>query len=86
VETHNKYRAQHGAGPLEWDQTMADFAKKVSATCVFQHSGGPYGENLAAGYSSAEAAITAWYDEGSQYNYGAGDFTVCCLNHDCRAS
>jgi len=75
VETHNKYRAEHGAGPLEWDQTMADFAKKVSATCVFQHSGGPYGENLAAGYSSPEAAITAWYDEGSQYNYGAADFS-----------
>jgi len=75
LETHNKYRALHGAGPLEWDDTMANFAHGVSATCVFEHSGGKYGENLAAGYSSAEAAIKAWYDEGSQYSYSGGDFS-----------
>jgi len=75
VSTHNKYRSVHQAGDLTWNQTMADFAKTVSQTCVFKHSGGPYGENLAAGYSDPSAAITAWYNENSQYNYAAGQFS-----------
>lgn len=75
LETHNNYRAMHGAAPLEWDNDMASWASGVSGACVFKHSGGPYGENLAAGYSSPEEAITAWYDEGSLYNYANGDFS-----------
>jgi len=42
---------------------------------VFKHSGGPYGENLAAGYPSPAAAIQAWYDENTQYDYAAGQFS-----------
>jgi len=53
---------------------MANHAEGVSATCIFEHSGSSYGENLAAGYDSPDAAITAWYDEKDQYN---GDFSVC---------
>jgi len=72
LDSHNKYRAQHDASPLEWDETMANHAEGVSATCIFEHSGSSYGENLAAGYDSPDAAITAWYDEKDQYN---GDFS-----------
>lgn len=75
LAAHNEKRARHGAPPLVWDNAMADFAKSVSSTCVFKHSGGPYGENLAAGYSSVAAAIEAWYDEESLYNYSAGQFS-----------
>lgn len=44
---------------------------------MFKHSGGPYGENLAAGYPTPEAAVKAWYDENTQYDYAAGQFSVC---------
>lgn len=56
---------------------MANFASGVSATCVFEHSGGPYGENLAAGYDSPAQAIKAWYDENEMYSYAGGGFSVC---------
>ncbi|KAI5819033.1 CAP domain-containing protein [Pyronema omphalodes] len=75
LKAHNDYRAVHGAGPLSWDQNMANFAAGVSATCVFEHSGGPYGENLAAGYDSPAQAIKAWYDENEMYSYAGGGFS-----------
>lgn len=54
---------------------MASFAKSVSAGCIFKHSGGKFGENLAAGYSTPAAAIDAWYEENTVYNYAAGMFS-----------
>jgi len=76
---HNEDRAKHGAGPLTWNTTMADYAKnKVSATCVFEHSGGPYGENLAMGYQTATDAMNAWYDESKDYDYAGGQFSEQC--------
>jgi uncharacterized protein YkwD len=45
-------RAQHGASPLSWDNTLEAAAQKWANNCVFEHSGGklgPFGENLAAG-------------------------------------
>ena len=32
-----------------WNETLAEFGEDVASGCVFEHSGGPYGENLAAG-------------------------------------
>ncbi|KAG0130217.1 CAP domain-containing protein [Tuber indicum] len=75
LSAHNSKRALHGVPALVYDSTLADFASGVSGTCQFKHSGGPYGENLAAGYTSPAAAIQAWYDEQSQYNYSAGQFS-----------
>jgi len=40
---HNGFRASHGASPLSWDSTLANYAKNQAAKCVFKHSGGPYG-------------------------------------------
>ncbi|KAF9284212.1 CAP domain-containing protein [Linnemannia elongata] len=40
-----------------------------------QHSGGKYGENLAAGYKDFKTGIDAWYNEVSKYNYGSGGFS-----------
>lgn len=54
---------------------MASYAKSVSAKCIFAHSGGKYGENLAAGYSTPAAAIDAWYEENTSYDYVAGMFS-----------
>ncbi len=82
VNAHNVLRAKHGVPPLVWDQKLADYAQNHANTCVFAHTGGPYGENLAAGYSTATSGIQAWYDEISMYDYnnpgfahGTGHFT-----------
>ena len=40
---HNDFRASHGASPLSWDNTLADYANNQASRCVFEHSGGPYG-------------------------------------------
>jgi len=75
LKAHNDKRALHGAEPLEWDEEMKNHAQRVCNKCVFEHSGSKFGENLAAGYESAAAAIQAWYDENSMYDYGSGDFS-----------
>ena len=69
VNLHNSLRARHGVSNLVWSNTLASFANGVSSSCQFKHSGGPYGENLAYGYGSATAAVNAWYNEYSSYNY-----------------
>lgn len=104
LDTTNKYRAQHGAAALTWSNELASYAKKYldNQNCVFAHSGGPYGENLAMGYSSVSSAIDAWYNEVSSYDYSnpgfsmsTGHFTqlvwkgttqVGCYSYDCGSS
>ena len=34
---HNVHRTNHSAAALEWNQTLADFAKTTAQTCVWQH-------------------------------------------------
>lgn len=34
---HNVHRTNHSAVALEWNQTLADFAKTTAQTCVWQH-------------------------------------------------
>jgi pathogenesis-related protein 1 len=43
LDAHNSIRSQKGAVALVWDDTLASYAQQVANTCVFQHSGGPYG-------------------------------------------
>lgn len=80
VDYHNKVRKIHQAVPMVWNQTIADYAtdylnERVTDTqCLFEHSGGPYGENLALGYSTNDDAMYAWYHENIYYNYAAGQF------------
>jgi len=74
VDMHNQYRSSHSAPALVWDDTLASYAQSHASGCVFQHTGGPYGENLAAGYSDGSAGVTAWYNEVSQYNFASGGF------------
>ncbi|KAI5122586.1 hypothetical protein M0805_004802 [Coniferiporia weirii] len=73
LSTHNTVRAQHGASPLSWNDTLADAAQKWANGCVFQHSGGtlgPFGENLAAGTGSYSItdAVQSWTNEASEYD------------------
>ncbi|KAF9325123.1 hypothetical protein BG006_011373 [Podila minutissima] len=75
LDTHNKFRAAHGAAPLTWNSKAATFGNNWIQACQFKHSGGPFGENLAAGYKDYKSAITAWYDEEKQYNYNNPGFS-----------
>ncbi|KAJ5104173.1 hypothetical protein N7532_004702 [Penicillium argentinense] len=69
LQVSNDYRTTHDAGPLVWNDTLAKYARNWAETCIWKHSNGPYGENLAFGYSNASAAVEAWGDEGDLYNF-----------------
>ncbi|KAI7873600.1 PR-1-like protein [Lichtheimia hyalospora FSU 10163] len=71
LEVHNKFRAQHSAPPLKWNDTLAQFAQNWSNGCKIAHSDRNYGENLAWGYKDWEEAITHWYDEEKQHDYNS---------------
>lgn len=66
---HNKFRAMHHAPALVWDNKLANYAENHARKCRFQHSHSPYGENLAAGYSSISTAVSTWYAEKNAYSY-----------------
>lgn len=77
VKAHNDFRAHYGAGPVTWNDTLASYASKYGALCKWSHSGGPYGENLAA--STAQpylptAAFSQWSNEASAYNWSNPGF------------
>ena len=82
VAAHNRMRAKHCAGPLTWSSTLAAYAQKWADAlkakgCAFGHSGGQYGENLAAGTEGVldpEATVAMWYDEIKQYKFPDGGF------------
>jgi uncharacterized protein YkwD len=84
VDAHNKARAQHCAAPLTWSPTLAAYAQKWADTlkakgCQFGHSGGQYGENLAAGTEGVldpEATVAMWYDEIKEYKFPDGGFSM----------
>ncbi|MDB4957674.1 MAG: hypothetical protein JWO36_5243 [Myxococcales bacterium] len=84
VDAHNRVRAKHCAAPLSWSQKLADVAQKWAnhlrdAGCTFGHSGGSYGENLAAGTEGVldpEATVAMWYDEIKLYKFPDGGFSM----------
>ena len=75
LSTHNRLRAFHHADALTWDDQLALYAGKHAALCRFQHSHGPYGENLAMGYDTFHSVAKAWYDENAKYNYAKPGFS-----------
>jgi len=80
-DTHNKYRAWHGVGPLHLDRKLCtvaqEYADILATTDTFIHSNDPlYGENLYWSWSSdprwvvpGREAVDSWYQEGRDYNY-----------------
>lgn len=83
IEAHNRLRARHCAPPLAWSPKLAQVAQKWANTlrdkgCAFGHSGGNYGENLAAGTIGtldAESVVKMWYDEIAHYKFPDGGFS-----------
>ena len=69
LDLHNQARAQYGAAPMTWDSDLAAYAQNYGKNCVFKHSGGPHGENLAAqtgGLTPADS-VNMWMDEAGGY-------------------
>jgi uncharacterized protein YkwD len=84
LDAHNRYRAQHCAPPLTWSPKLEQFAQQWANKlkddgCKFGHSGGRYGENLAAGTTKTldGTSVTAmWYDEIKLYDFKSGGFSM----------
>jgi len=74
LDAHNKYRANHGAPPLEWSDEGYDSAKKQAEACsksgklghgFCEGASGRHGQNayFHSADGKAQEAVTAWYDE-----------------------
>lgn len=75
LNSTNFYRYEHSASYIYWNTTLAQYAQSYSENCVWEHSHGPYGENLARGYTNVTAAVDAWGNERSLYNFSNTDPT-----------
>ena len=75
LAAHNFYRLEHNATALSWNSTSAAYAANWASKCAFKHSGGPTGENLAAGYANASAAVDASGLEREQYKWNSPGFS-----------
>ncbi|KAJ6028770.1 hypothetical protein N7540_004346 [Penicillium herquei] len=69
LKVSNEYRDDHDAESLVWNETLTEYARKWAEGCIWKHSDGPYGENIAFGFANASAAVKAWGDEGELYNF-----------------
>lgn len=84
VDAHNRLRGKHCAAPLSWSAKLAAVAQRWANAlrdrgCMFGHSGGPFGENLAAGTIGTldpATVVQMWYDEVAQYRFPDGGFSM----------
>ena len=84
LSRHNQHRVDHCAPPLLWSAELAAVAQSWADqlkgnSCAFEHSqNSPYGENLSffapVGSSTAEAVVTGWYSEVSEYDFSSPVF------------
>ncbi|KAF2831849.1 PR-1-like protein [Ophiobolus disseminans] len=72
----NTFRTQHNATSLSWNETLEEEAEKWAGKCGFGHSGGPAGENLAAGYANVTQSISVWADERVGFDFRGGEFST----------
>ena len=86
VDAHNHYRADHGASPLTWSNTLASVAQSwadrlLADGCRLVHSDGDtYGENLffggPPGAFGPEKAVDTWYSEVKDYSFNDPGFSM----------
>jgi len=83
LDAHNRYRARHGAAPLQWDRRLEEAAYRWASRCDFTHdkSGTGQGENLYVSGDLNEDSLMApatksWYDEVKLYNYNNPGFSM----------
>ena len=83
---HNAARAAvAGANPpippLTWSADVAATAQAWADKCMFDHSGGKYGENIyASGGSTPTPAdvVNSWVGEAKDYNYANNSCSGTC--------
>jgi len=76
LNTTNTFRGQHNASVVTWNTTLAAYATGWASKCIFNHSNpNAYGENIAAGYVTAESAVNDWGEERRSFNFGRPDFS-----------
>ena len=79
VDAHNDARGRAEPTPepalpdVGWDDDLAAFAQEWADACVFEHSTGDLGENLAAFSWEVEPAdvVEGWFSEIEFYDYDA---------------
>lgn len=69
LNSTNLYRYQHNASYLSWNDSLATYATNYAAKCIWAHSYGPPGENLARGYPDVTSAVDAWGNERALYSF-----------------
>ncbi|XP_029214261.2 Golgi-associated plant pathogenesis-related protein 1-like isoform X1 [Acropora millepora] len=78
INVHNKYRANHGAKPLVFDQKLANEAQALIDKGVFKHSDWVKLKKKGAAFAwgslfpTFTAVIKSWHDEGFYYDYQKG--------------
>jgi uncharacterized protein YkwD len=83
LAAHNRLRANHCAPTLRWSDALAAVAQRwadhlAKAGCDLEHSGGKYGENLAAatpGALASEDVVGMWYAERDKYRWDRPGFS-----------
>jgi uncharacterized protein YkwD len=65
---------------LQWSATVAATAQAWADRCVFEHSGGSYGENLYAdtGQGDASAVVADWVAERASYDFSSNTCSGVC--------
>ena len=66
--------------PLSWSGEVAAVAQAYAEQCNFDHSSGPYGENLYAtsGGGSPEDVVGSWASEAANYNHANNSCSGTC--------
>ncbi|KUI53622.1 Cell wall protein PRY3 [Cytospora mali] len=86
LNSTNFYRKEHNATAVSWNHTLAEYASSYLSSmgsqspdsgseCDFEHSGGPYGENLAIGCNEVTGCVELWGDEREEYNFNDPGFS-----------
>jgi len=86
TEAHNAARANVDPpadppiSPLTWSAELAAVAQSYADQCTWEHSGGPYGENLYATSGSAAPAdvVASWVAEATSYDHAANSCSDVC--------
>lgn len=88
VTAHNAARGRAEPTPdpalpdVTWDDDLAVYAQQWSGNCVFEHSTGETGENIAVDSRSVRPTdiVDYWFSEISDYNY---EKNTCARNAQC---
>ncbi|MBK6512552.1 MAG: Fis family transcriptional regulator [Polyangiaceae bacterium] len=67
--------------PLEWSDEIAAVAQAYAELCVFEHSGGSYGENLYANAGqpgTVQDVVDGWVSEVADYDYESNTCSGVC--------